>query len=123
MIRHIGFIQRLIASGRLTGDATAMVRKISLHIIAAEDVMVELGIASKMSGEREFFEYLKRVGHDRGDAWLAANFTSIGACSTIELDTTPLKRAVANLTLSQHDLTPQPVLSFGSPITQYQVVR
>ena len=44
-LRLIGFIQRMIASGALTGAA-----RINVHMIDAEDVMLELGIASKMNG-------------------------------------------------------------------------
>ena len=87
-LRMIAFTQRLIASGGLTGKATELVRETHLHMIADEDVMVNLGVASKMNGERDFLEYLKNVGRARADAWLTANFEAIGSRSTIDLDAT-----------------------------------
>ena len=85
-LRLIDFIQRLIASGGLTGEATTLVRKTHLHMIAAQDVMEELGVASKMTGEPAFFDYLKDVGRASADTWLAANFASLGLRSTMDLD-------------------------------------
>jgi NTE family protein len=87
-LRMIAFTQRLIASGGLTGKATKLVRETHLHMIADEDVMVNLGVASKMNGEKAFLEYLKNVGRARADAWLTANFEAIGSRSTIDLDAT-----------------------------------
>ena len=87
-LRMIAFTQRLIASGGLTGKATELVRETHLHMIADEDVMVNLGVASKMNGEIAFLEYLKNVGRARADAWLTANFEAIGSRSTIDLDAT-----------------------------------
>jgi NTE family protein len=101
-LRLIAFIQRLIASGGLSGEATKLVRKTHLHMIAAEDVMVQLGVASKMSGERAFFEYLKEVGRASADTWLAANFASLGLRSTIELDA-PLPAGPARSKTSPSD--------------------
>ena len=87
-LRMIAFTQRLIASGGLTGEATKLVRETHLHMIADEDVMVNLGVASKMNGEIAFLEYLMNVGRARADAWLTANFEAIGSRSTIDLDAT-----------------------------------
>jgi NTE family protein len=87
-LRLIAFTQRLIASAGLTGEATKLVRETHLHMIADEDVMVNLGVASKMNGERAFLEYLKNVGRACADAWLSTNFKFIGSRSTIDLDAT-----------------------------------
>ena len=84
-LRLIGFIQELIAGGRLTGEATAMVRKIHLHVISAESVMLDLGVASKMSGELEFLEYLKSIGRRSARQWLTENFDLIGRNSSVDL--------------------------------------
>jgi len=69
-------------------EATKLVRETHLHMIADEDVMVNLGVASKMNGEIAFLEYLKNVGRARAEAWLTANFEAIGSRSTIDLDAT-----------------------------------
>jgi NTE family protein len=47
--------------------------------------MVELGVASKMSGELAFFEHLRAVGRDCASAWLGANFDAIGRRSSVDL--------------------------------------
>src|SRR5262249_19068929 len=68
-----------------TGEATKLVRETHLHMIADEDVLGNLGVASKMNGEIAFLEYLKNVGRARADAWLTTNFEAIGSRSTINL--------------------------------------
>jgi NTE family protein len=85
-LRLIAFIQRLIASGELTGAATTFVRKTHIHMIADENAMAGLGVASKMNGEMAFLEYLKSVGRASADAWLATNFGAIGSRSTVDLN-------------------------------------
>ena len=62
-----------------------MVRKIHLHVISAESVMLDLGVASKMSGELEFLEYLKSIGRRSARQWLTENFDLIGRNSSVNL--------------------------------------
>jgi NTE family protein len=91
-LQMIAFIRGLVESGRLTGEATALVRETRIHMIGAEDVMVDLGVASKMNAERDFLEHLRKIGRARADAWLAENFAALGERSTIDLEERFLRR-------------------------------
>jgi len=84
-LRLIAVIQDLIADSRLTGSATAMVRKTYIHMISAAATMIDLGVASKISGEVAFLEYLRDVGRASADAWLEASFEALGHRSSFDL--------------------------------------
>ena len=81
----IAFVQKLVESGQLTGEATAALRRTRVHMISSEDIMVELGVASKMNGELEFLQHLRDIGRGRTDAWLAENYQLLGQRSSIDV--------------------------------------
>jgi NTE family protein len=94
-LRHelqlIAFMQGLIESGGLSGDATLGLRRTRIHMIAAEEIMAELGVASKMNGEIAFLEHLKDVGRTAASEWLAKNFHLVGRQSSVDLEATFLR--------------------------------
>jgi NTE family protein len=84
-LQLIAFVQKLVESGQLTGEATAALRRTRVHMISSEDIMVELGVASKMNGELEFLQHLRDIGRGRTDAWLAENYQLLGQRSSIDV--------------------------------------
>jgi NTE family protein len=84
-LRLIAFIQEMIEGGKLADEGSGLVRRTRIHTIDSGKTLVELGVASKMNGEREFLEFLKSAGRDAADSWLAASFDSVGERSTVDL--------------------------------------
>lgn len=87
-LRAVTFVNKLLDAGHigpLPIEGT-LVRPIRLHRIAAEDQMRALGVASKLSTEREFLLHLKRIGQEAARDWLATSFAALGDHATYEPD-------------------------------------
>jgi NTE family protein len=80
-MRAIAFVTRLIDEGKVADGA---MRRMLIHAIAADDVMQRLSASSKLNAEWEFLTNLHEVGRARTAAWLAANFASVSARSTVD---------------------------------------
>ncbi|MEM6489245.1 MAG: patatin-like phospholipase family protein [Pseudomonadota bacterium] len=78
-LRSLGFLYQLIKAEDLDNDAFQNGR---LHRIAAEDVMRELDVSSKMNAEMRFLRYLFGVGRDSAANWLATDGQHLGKRST-----------------------------------------
>ncbi|MDE2167644.1 MAG: patatin-like phospholipase family protein [Alphaproteobacteria bacterium] len=84
-MRSIAFIHELIEQHGLEGRSTGRLRKMHVHMIAAENRMKELGVASKLNPDLEFLEHLKGFGRECADKWLAATIDDIGRRSTVDI--------------------------------------
>jgi hypothetical protein len=91
-LQMIAFIRGLVERGRLTGEATERVRETRIHMIGAENVMVDLGVASKTNAERDFLEHLRDLGRASADAWLVESYDGLGRRSTVDLEERFLRR-------------------------------
>lgn len=81
-MRAISFVTKLIEDGKLKeNDAKHMM----LHAIEADDVMRELGVASKLNADWEFLMHLHDIGRERAEAWLVANFDKLGVESSVDI--------------------------------------
>jgi NTE family protein len=81
-MRAISFVTQMIDEDPAAHQA---LKRILVHAIAADDIMSELGAASKLNGDWEFLTYLRDQGRDHADKWLAANFDSLGRKSTVDI--------------------------------------
>ena len=81
-MRAIAFVNRLIDSGTIRGDE---MKGVLVHEIEAEAFMKELGVASKLNADWGFLTRLRDAGRACADAWLAANFSDLGARSTVDI--------------------------------------
>ncbi|MGE0715237.1 MAG: patatin-like phospholipase family protein [Alphaproteobacteria bacterium] len=81
-MRAISFVTRLIDEG--TADA-AKLKRILIHGIAADEVMTELGVASKLNADWDFLVELRDLGRAHADRWLADGFVRIGHESTVDI--------------------------------------
>lgn len=81
-MRAISFVTQMIDEDPAAHKA---LKRILVHAIAADDIMSELGAASKLNGDWEFLTYLRDQGRDHADKWLAANFDSLGRKSTVDI--------------------------------------
>ncbi|MGQ0664008.1 MAG: patatin-like phospholipase family protein [Pseudomonadota bacterium] len=83
-MRAIAFVTRLIDEKRLVDPD--YLRKIHFHMIEAEEIIAGLGASSKFNADWGFLQALHELGVGRAEAWIAANFDSIGARSTIDIE-------------------------------------
>ncbi len=80
-MRAISFVTKLIDDN----PAMKSLKRVLVHAIAADEIMSELGAASKLNGDWEFLTYLRDQGRAHADAWLAANFDRLGRESTVDI--------------------------------------
>jgi NTE family protein len=81
-MRAIGFVTELIDDNPA---AMTSLKRILVHAIAADEIMSELGAASKLNGDWEFLIYLHDQGRDHADRWLGANVDRLGRESSIDI--------------------------------------
>ncbi len=81
-LRAIEFVSRLIESENLDKNRY---KRIRMHIIEAGEDLLSLNASSKLNAEWQFLTHLRDIGRRTADAWLAANFDSIGKRSTFDL--------------------------------------
>jgi len=84
-MRAIAFVQRLLDDGLLKEGAERDLKRMHIHMIAAEQAMVELGAASKMNAELDFLLYLRDLGRETAAEWLKANWEAIGQRSSVDI--------------------------------------
>jgi NTE family protein len=81
-MRAVSFVTKLIDDGKLDDPQFA---RMLIHAIAADELMSNLGVASKMSTEWEFLTGLRDTGRACADKWIAQNFDQIGNSSTVDI--------------------------------------
>lgn len=91
-MRAIGFVNRLVDQGRLSGDDYKNLR---LHMVADDEGLAPLQGSSKVNTDPAFLQALHALGHAAADRWLAEHQADIGVRSTLDLATTFLAPRVA----------------------------
>jgi NTE family protein len=86
-MRAISFVSKLVQEDRVK-DLT--LRDVLIHAIAADDVMTELGVASKLNADWRFLTHLRDVGRERAGVWLDTNFAKLGRESSVDVRATYL---------------------------------
>jgi NTE family protein len=81
-MRAIDFVQRLLDSGRLEQPRY---RRIFLHVIEDEERMREFKLSTKLNGDWEFLQILRRYGREAADRFLAQHFGTLGKESTLDI--------------------------------------
>lgn len=81
-MRAISFVTDLIDEQKLDSKSY---KRINVHWIEAEKRMRGLGVSSKLNARMEFLLYLKAIGRQAADDWLAGHFDHIGQRSTIDI--------------------------------------
>jgi NTE family protein len=82
-MRAISFVTKLIEDGKLADDE---VKRMMLHAIEADDMMRDLGVASKLNADWEFLMHLHGIGRQRAELWLASTFDRLGRESSIDIN-------------------------------------
>jgi NTE family protein len=81
-MRAIDFVQRLLDAGRLEQPRY---RRMFLHCIDDEERMRRFKLSTKLNGDWEFLQVLRRYGREAADRFLAEHFDSIGRESTMDI--------------------------------------
>jgi NTE family protein len=86
-MRAIDFVTQLVDKG---SNAGLELKRMLIHAISADDIMIDLGVASKLNADWEFLTELRDTGRMRAENWLAANYDHIGRQSTVDIHNTYL---------------------------------
>jgi NTE family protein len=86
-MRAIAFVTRLIDEGKV---ADGSLRRVLIHVIAADDVMQKLSVMSKLNADWEFLTHLRDDGRDHAGRWLDQHFDDLGLASTVNVEETYL---------------------------------
>ena len=81
-MRAVQFVTDLIDKDQVKDG---QLKRMLIHSIEAQDVMVGLGVSSKLNPDWDFLTHLRDVGRARADQWLALNYERIGRKSTVDL--------------------------------------
>ncbi len=84
-MRAIAFVTSLIDEH---DELAARLKKMLVHAISADDVMVRLGVASKFNADWTFLCHLRDAGRDYAAAWLDENYVHLGEQSTVDIAAT-----------------------------------
>ena len=82
-LRAIGFVQRLLDDGTLKADR---MRRLYMHMLADDDLMNELSVATKLVPSAPVLSRLKDAGRVTADRFLADHFDDLGERSTVDMD-------------------------------------
>lgn len=82
-LRSLYFLAEIIHEEGLDRQAY---RDAHLHLIAAEEEMLKLGVSSKMNAEWAFLEHLHTIGRRTAEQWLDAHLKDVGVRTTYRPD-------------------------------------
>jgi NTE family protein len=81
-MRAVAFVTKLLDDKKLDDSE---VKRMLVHAISADDVMQNLGVASKLNADWEFLMHLHAIGRERAAAWIEARYESLNVESTIDI--------------------------------------
>ena len=81
-MRAVAFVTDLIDCGKLD---SSQYKRLNVHWIESEARMKGLGVSSKLNAEWPFLVYLKEIGRQAANDWLAQHFDAIGERSTVDI--------------------------------------
>ncbi|MBI3505810.1 MAG: patatin-like phospholipase family protein [Proteobacteria bacterium] len=84
-MRAVYFVTSLIDSGQLDANKH---HRMYVHMIENEDKLRELHASSKLNADPEFLEYLRDLGRDSTERWLATHYDQLAVESSVDLAAT-----------------------------------
>jgi NTE family protein len=81
-MRSVCFVTKLIEGEKILDET---IKRMLIHSIEADDVMQAMSVGSKLNADWEQVNTLMKVGRERADAWIAANFDRLGKQSTTDI--------------------------------------
>lgn len=90
-MRAIAFVKKLLDQDMLRDEYRDRFTDVRVHSIRAEEVMCDLGVASKFNSEWDFLIHLRDEGRQAASTWLNNNYDAIGKRGTVDLNKEFLK--------------------------------
>ena len=84
-LRAIAFVSKLIEQDWLKDEYRGRLKRVLIHSILADELMSDLGAASKLDTGWSFLLSLRDRGREAASRWLDANFEHLGHHSTVDL--------------------------------------
>jgi NTE family protein len=81
-LRAVGFVRRLIDSGKLSTDAYKRVR---MHRIAGDGKLDAFAASTRLNPEWSFLQELHALGRSAAKQWLAESYHAVGVRATLDL--------------------------------------
>lgn len=81
-LRAINFVKRLLATGQIEQGS---MRDVHIHMVADDDLMAQLSVATKMVPTPQVLHQLREAGKTAADTFLADHFDKIGHESSVDL--------------------------------------
>ena len=82
-MRAIYFVKQLLHDNKVPHGSYKDVRP---HLIEATEVMNQIGAASKFNADIDFLNYMRQVGYDAAENWLAEHSDAIGKHTTLDIE-------------------------------------
>ncbi len=82
-LRALGFLWEVI---HYEGLERERYRDARVHCIYAEEAMLDLTVSSKLNAEWQFLTYLRDIGRETTDRWLADHYDDIGNKTTFDVN-------------------------------------
>ena len=82
-VRAIEFVKRLLDGHKVSEH---QYKDIKLHLIEAQELMLELGRGSKLNADWDFLQHLHLVGRQQADDWLQAHGDKVGRESSVDME-------------------------------------
>jgi len=84
-LRAIEFVNKMLDNDWIKDEYKHKLRRILVHSIRADEALKVFDIASKFDTHWYFLTYLRDLGRETAEIWLAKNFGDIGKKSTADL--------------------------------------
>ncbi len=81
-MRAIHFVKKLIDQHKIDDSEY---KDMLIHMIQADELMEDLGVASKLNADWKFLTYLRDIGWNAADTWLKKHYKDLGKQSTVNL--------------------------------------
>ncbi len=81
-LRSIHFVQRLLDDGTIPEGA---MKRVHIHMIADDDLMADLSVATKTIPSALIIRRLKEAGRNAAEQFLAAHIHTLGQASSVDL--------------------------------------
>ncbi len=84
-MRAIKFVTRLLDENWIKEEHRDQMKRIFIHSLRSDELMMEYSVASKFDTEWDFLSELFELGRIAGDKWFKKNHKKIGKSSTIDI--------------------------------------
>ncbi|MEM6466899.1 MAG: patatin-like phospholipase family protein [Pseudomonadota bacterium] len=81
-LRAIDFVKRLLEEGKISNNS---MKDLFIHSVRDDDLMRQLGVATKLTPDRHLLRQLRDAGREAMDGFLKAHKSDLGSQGTLDL--------------------------------------